>query len=63
MMSSQDCLDQAATCDARAEVCESRPLAAEWAEMARQWRLLATEGDASRTLARLMRRAAPSGQF
>jgi len=62
-MSSQDCSDQAAACDARAQVCESRPMAAEWEEMARQWRLLATDGDASRTLARLMPRAAPSGQF
>jgi hypothetical protein len=59
MMSSQDCSDQAATCDARAESYEGARAAADWEEMARQWRLLAADGDPSRTLARLMPRAKP----
>lgn len=37
-------------------------MAADWARMAQQWRLLAADGDASRTLARLMRHAKPSSR-
>lgn len=59
MTSSQDCSNKAATCDAQAQICEGTRIAADWREMARQWRLLATDGDSSGTLARLMRRAKP----
>jgi hypothetical protein len=56
MMSSQDCSDKAAACDAEARTYKGAPAAADWQELARQWRLLAADGDASVTLARLMRR-------
>jgi len=59
-MSSQACSDQAATCNAHAAAHEGTALAADWQELALQWRLLAADGDSSRTLARLMRRARPS---
>lgn len=50
-MTSQDCTDQAATCDAHAAKYGATPMAADWAQMAQQWRLLAADGDASGTLA------------
>ena len=62
MISSQDCSDKAAACETHAQACEGTPLAADWREMARQWRLLAADGDASETLARLMRRTQPPTQ-
>jgi len=61
-MSSRDCSDKAAACDAHAQTYDGTPVAADWEALARQWRLLAADGDASATLARLMRRGQPPTQ-
>jgi hypothetical protein len=60
MMSSQDCSDKAAICDAEAQTYKGTTAAADWQELATQWRLLAVDSNSSGTLARLMRHAKSS---